>query len=254
MIELNLQEVKSILESRGIAIVEERDVQDGVLIKVQSGTTITAYKTGKVLVQGKGKREIEAILAGQPEDSMLPPAKMMKLTETIEAKPSSSSDNGTSSSSSSLPTGARKKIFIVHGRDDMNRLELENFLWRHNYEPVVLKDEPDRGDTIIEKLERVFQNGQISATIVLATADDKYTDSEGAIIRRCRPNVDMELGFVIAKLTRKRMVYLKQKVNDNETFFVPSDFSGVVYTDFTKTGEIQHKILTELQHATSELV
>jgi predicted nucleotide-binding protein len=93
-------------------------------------------------------------------DFNCPPSKAVK-QEVADSKPASLLENSSallppSSMSSSLEvTHLRNKIFIVHGHDNVTLLELQNFLWRHGYEPIVLKDERDGGDTIIEKLERI---------------------------------------------------------------------------------------------------
>jgi predicted nucleotide-binding protein len=96
-----------------------------------------------------------------------------------------------------------------------------------------------------------FKSGHsIAAAVVLATPDDNYTDNDGTAVARCRPNVNIETGFVIAHLTRKKLVYLRKNVLENVNFILPSNVQGVVYSPFTKLTEVEHKILKELEHIT----
>jgi predicted nucleotide-binding protein len=47
-----------------------------------------------------------------------------------------------------------KNIFIVHGRDDLSKVSLSNFLRRLKLNPIILHEQPNRGLTIIEKFEQ----------------------------------------------------------------------------------------------------
>jgi len=52
-----------------------------------------------------------------------------------------------------------KKIFIVHGHDHNLKSDLEVFIKEIGLEPVVLHREPDKGLTVIEKLEKYTKVG-----------------------------------------------------------------------------------------------
>lgn len=142
----------------------------------------------------------------------------------------------------------KKNVFIVHGHDTLSRLQLTNFLHNNNYHPIVLSDQIDGGATIIEKLEREFNNSFVSACIVLATPDDTYN---GDTIARCRPNVELELGYAIARLGRRKLLVLKKTVPATMSFIYPSDIQGLVYTSFDAINQVEHKILTELNNITA---
>src|SRR5207247_11254328 len=91
-------------------------------------------------------------------------------------------------------------------------------------EPVVLRDQPNSGRTIIEKFEA---NADVSYAIILMTGDDVggIATAEQADLRlRARQNVVLELGFFIGRLTRKMVAAL---VEPNVE--IPSDIDGVIY-------------------------
>ncbi|CAE7491400.1 tirC, partial [Symbiodinium microadriaticum] len=229
-----------------------KDVQDGVQLKVDGGT-ITAYSTGNAQVQGKNKKQLEDILNEKLQSgsgSMTSAFKHASFDATAEAKLTSESVAATKSDS----VAPRKRVFIVHGHDKTTRLELANFLYRSGYEPVVLADETDGGATIIEKLERELRHDSIAAAIVLATDDDIYAHptptQQYTHIARCRPNVELELGFVIGRLGREKFVFLRKSVLETVEFVLPSDVLGVVFQPFSDLSAVKHKILSELAHIT----
>lgn len=105
-------------------------------------------------------------------------------------------------------------IFVVHGRDHEARDQLELVLRRLGLEPFVLQITGGGGDTLIEALERQIGKGAQSAFgIVLVTPDDMgYLKDEGAAEAkpRARQNVIMEMGMLLASLTRKRCAILQK--------------------------------------------
>lgn len=114
------------------------------------------------------------------------------------------------------------KVFISHGRNELLKLKLKNFVQdRLKAEAVVLADEPDNGLTIIEKLEQYGKPCDFA--LVLMTADDKT--EEGRL--RARQNVIHELGFFHGARGRERVLLLKEK--GLELF---SNISGLVYKEF----------------------
>lgn len=121
--------------------------------------------------------------------------------------------------------------FIVHGRDEVALLQLKNYIqntlkWR---EPLVLREQPNLGKTVIEKFED-FER-QIDFVFVLLTPDDQVvptdTDSEK---RRSRQNVIFELGFFYSALGRRsgRVILLHRGPVE-----LPSDIAGVVWIDIS---------------------
>ena len=48
------------------------------------------------------------------------------------------------------------KVFIVHGHNESVLKDVELFLQKLGLEPVILKDQPNKGKTIIEKFEQMI--------------------------------------------------------------------------------------------------
>jgi len=121
------------------------------------------------------------------------------------------------------------RAFIVHGQDEVLLAELKNYIqnslkWQ---EPVVLREQPSLGKTIIEKFEEFA--GRVDCVFVLLTPDDKginlATDDDK---RRARQNVIFELGFFYAHMGRRsgRIIALQKGPIE-----LPSDIHGIVWID-----------------------
>lgn len=118
-------------------------------------------------------------------------------------------------------------IFVVHGRDTDARDQLELILRRLGLEPFVLQVTGGGGDTLIEALERMIGKTALSSFgIVLATPDDMgYLKEDGPTDAkaRARQNVVMEMGMLLASLTRKRCAILTRGYVE-----MPSNMGGVI--------------------------
>ena len=122
--------------------------------------------------------------------------------------------------------------FIVHGHDEASLMELKDYLqntlkWQ---EPLVLRDQPSQGKTIIEKFEE--QSTRVDCVFVLLTPDDlgkKFLTNDEK--RRARQNVIFELGFFYAQMGRKsgRVIALCKGPLE-----IPSDLQGVIWVDISK--------------------
>ncbi|MEY8118199.1 TIR domain-containing protein [Falsihalocynthiibacter sp. BN13B15] len=137
--------------------------------------------------------------------------------------------------------GSEKKVFIVLGHDEIALSKTENLLRKLALEPIVLRDRANEGHTIIEKFER---NSDVGFAIVLMTSDDVGGLSKDSVKPRARQNVILELGYFIAKLSRKRVAILK-----SDGVEAPSDIFGLVYTSLDKAGAWQWTIARELKNA-----
>ena len=116
----------------------------------------------------------------------------------------------------------KNKIFISHGHNELLKLRLKDFIEnRLSISTIVLADQPNRGLTIVEKLERAAN--QCSFALILLTKDDEQKDD--AV--RARQNVIHELGFFQGKYGRKNVVLLAER--GVELF---SNISGIVRIDF----------------------
>ena len=121
------------------------------------------------------------------------------------------------------------RVFIVHGHDEALKIKAARFVEKLGFKAVILHEQVNQGHTIIEKIEA---HSEVGFAIVLYTPDDAGgTQSDvtaGTLKPRARQNVVFEHGYLIAKLSRARVVPLiAGKVE------LPSDISGVVYVDDT---------------------
>lgn len=126
-------------------------------------------------------------------------------------------------------TGPR--AFIVHGHDEVALLQLKNYIqnrlgWP---EPIVLREQPNSGRTIIEKFEDYSQ--QIDCVFVLLTPDDAVVSAAAKDPRRSRQNVIFELGFFYSQFGRLsgRVIALHKGPNE-----LPSDIQGVSWIGIDK--------------------
>ena len=155
-----------------------------------------------------------------------------------------------------------RKIFIIHGRDELQVLRLKNFLKDHKIGVVTLDDLRNDGKTIFQKLYDELNN--ITYAIAILTPDDVgcLKEDTRAIIAeknvtaqetvdkllpllqgRARQNVLFELGLFIGALGKENICYLKQK----DLKELPSDLHGALYVEFKENvDETFHKLIDEL--------
>jgi predicted nucleotide-binding protein len=147
------------------------------------------------------------------------------------------------------PIDADSKIFVVHGRDHEARDQLELILRRLGLAPFVLQVTGGGGDTLIEALERMIgRTAQSAFGIVLATPDDMgylRTETAADAKARARQNVIMEMGMLLASLTRKRCAILTKGYVE-----LPSNMGGVITIPFNDhVREAVPKLVQRLQEA-----
>jgi predicted nucleotide-binding protein len=137
------------------------------------------------------------------------------------------------------------RLFLVHGRDKGALFEVQEFLERvTGIRPVVLSEQPSRGQTIIEKLGAHLAPG--SFAVVLMTADDegRLRGEDGELKLRARQNVLFELGFAVGRLERQYVAVLHE-----DGVELPSDYYGVVYITFDSGGGWKLQLVGELRAA-----
>jgi predicted nucleotide-binding protein len=140
-------------------------------------------------------------------------------------------------------------IFVVHGRDIDSRDQLELVLRRLGLAPFVLQVTGGGGDTLIEALERMIgKSAQSAFGIVLVTPDDMgrlKTEKPEEAKPRARQNVIMEMGMLLASLTRKRCAILVRGFVE-----LPSNMGGVITIPFNDhVRETVPKLVQRLQEA-----
>lgn len=171
-----------------------------------------------------------------------------------------------------------ENVFIVHGTDHASLKELRTLLEKVGINPIVLHEQPNKGMTIIEKMEKY---SDVSFAFIILTPDDigtgkiegmqiisravgknnptqeevnkfissnpqeayKMTMTLGALNKdRARQNVILEFGYFIGKLGRDNVCCLYKG-----NIELPSDMSGVCYIHFeTSIMEIRDSILQEI--------
>ena len=181
------------------------------------------------------------------------------------------------------PSGAKNKIFIVHGTDYSPVNELKAILEEAGLKPIILHEQPSKGMTIIEKLEKY---SDVGFTFIILTPDDFGVDKKeirkivGSFIgkencsledyrnwikthskaglidevmaslkERARQNVVLEFGYFMGRLSREKICCLYK--GDIE---LPSDMQGICYVHFNRSvNEVKSMILNELKEAGYEI-
>jgi predicted nucleotide-binding protein len=119
------------------------------------------------------------------------------------------------------------RAFIVHGHDETLVFQLKDYLqnvlkWQ---EPIILRQQPNCGKTIIEKLEDL--STRVDCAFVLLTPDDRMqAEVTGQVTRRSRQNVIFELGFFYRHFERQsgRVIVLYKGETE-----LPSDIQGIIW-------------------------
>ncbi len=132
-----------------------------------------------------------------------------------------------------------KKVFIVHGHDEGALQGLARFIGDIGLTPIILHEQPNQGQTIIEKIER---NADVGFAVVLLTPDDVFTDKNSNRVLRARQNVMLELGYFLGRLGRARVCALKK-----DGVEIPSDYDGVVWVPLDEHNGWQMRLIKELK-------
>jgi predicted nucleotide-binding protein len=218
-------ELREFLAERGVSFNQE-EMQYGYLFRCEEGEKFAAYNSGKVVCQGKSTELSKAV------------RNWKKPAKAAAAKPKEAA-----------PAAQQgKPVFIVYGHDKAAREGLELVLHKMKLEPIVLENLPADGDTIIEKLERYLgERGNVGFACVLLTPDDEGHESgkPGQKRYRARQNVILELGMVLARLGRRRvLILIKESVEQ------PSDIAGLIYRRFKeRVDELTGTLFKDLQEA-----
>lgn len=140
-------------------------------------------------------------------------------------------------------TRNKRKVFIVHGRDNEAKQEVARFITHLGLEPIILHEQASSGMTIIEKIERYTNDADFA--LVLYTPCDHgrgIHETKVAPRNRARQNVVFEHGYLMAKLGRENVCALVK--GDIET---PNDISGVVYVPLDDFGGWKNEVAKELR-------
>lgn len=137
----------------------------------------------------------------------------------------------------------KRKVFIVHGRDNEAKQEVSRFIEKLGLEAIILHEQASAGMTIIEKIEHYSNDADFA--LILYTACDhgrEIHESKTSTKNRARQNVVFEHGYFMAKLGRENVCSLVK--GDIET---PNDISGVVYVPLDEHGAWKNEVAKELK-------
>lgn len=172
---------------------------------------------------------------GQPSRT---PAPSPHLKPTVKESSAFATGGGTQSVARN-----KRKVFLVHGRDNESKQEVARFLTTLGLEPIILHEQASSGMTIIEKIERYTNDADFA--LVLYTPCDHGRGAHETKVSpryRARQNVVFEHGYLMAKLGRENVCALVK--GDLET---PNDISGVVYVQLDRFGGWKNEVAKELK-------
>jgi len=140
---------------------------------------------------------------------------------------------------------SNSNIFVVHGRENLMKESTARAVEKLGFNPIILHEQENKGRTIIEKFT---DYSDVGFAIVLLSGDDigglNVEDTE--LRPRARQNVIFELGYFIGKLGREKVVALYSDMPD---FEIPSDYAGVLFTEFDSRGMWKFELAKELKAA-----
>lgn len=130
-------------------------------------------------------------------------------------------------------------IFIVHGHDEHTKTDLARTIEKLGLNPIILSEQPNQGQTIIEKFE---MHSDVGFAVILLTADDLgKVKTEEKDKYRARQNVILEMGYFIGKLGRSSVFPLYESGVE-----LPSDLHGVLYNPIDDGKMWKFKLVKEL--------
>jgi len=133
--------------------------------------------------------------------------------------------------SSQLSQTPDRRVFIVYGHNEAVKHRVARVIEKLKLEPVLLDEEPDAGNTVIEKLR---QHGNAAFAIVILSADDEGRKKGSQEFKlRARQNVIFEFGYFVGGLGRDKVCALYEDGVD-----LPSDLSGILYKPLTSGWEL----------------
>lgn len=137
----------------------------------------------------------------------------------------------------------KRKVFIVHGRDNQAKQEASRFIEKLGLDAIVLHEQASEGMTIIEKIEKYSNDADFA--LVLYTGCDHGRGAHESNVRpknRARQNVVFEHGYLMAKLGRENICSLVK--GEIET---PNDISGLIYVPMDAPGAWKTEVAKELK-------
>ena len=168
--------------------------------------------------------------------------KISRLRGLVELLETETSLTGEAPSAPETPTQLSRRVFLVHGHHDGLLHEVARYLEKLKLEPIILREQPSSGRTIIEKF---VDFADVAYAVILLTPDDRGGTVKATFEEhrpRARQNVILELGYFLGKLSRNRVTALY--MGDVE---VPSDYAGVAFVAVDDRGAWRLELARELK-------
>lgn len=136
----------------------------------------------------------------------------------------------------------KRKVFIVHGRDNEVKQEVSRFIADLGLEAIILHEQASAGMTIIEKIERYSNDADFALVLYTPCDLGRGAHENNPPNKRARQNVVFEHGYLMAKLGRENVCALVKSNLEK-----PNDISGVVYVDLDQAGAWKIEVSKELR-------
>lgn len=176
-------------------------------------------------------------------EEFTPALDVLEFGQSVPQPPPSENTQKTTPKKPKTVARNKRKVFIVHGRDNEAKQEVARFIEKLGLEAIILHEQASSGMTIIEKIEHYSNDADFA--LVLYTACDHGRGVHESKIppkNRARQNVVFEHGYLMAKLGRENVCSLVK--GEIET---PNDISGVVYVDLDPSGAWKAEVSKELK-------
>jgi predicted nucleotide-binding protein len=226
------EELRAFLTQRQVRF-DEKDIQFGTQFRCKSREIFNVYETGRITIGGK-QTELSAIIRDWDDSGRAPSGPIQESLREGSPHPK--------------VAGPERNVFVVYGHDIQVRKDLELLLHRMDLNPIILQNLPAAGDTVIEKLEKYLgQHSNVGFACVLLTPDDEGHRAGAPEEKRyrARQNVILELGMVLARLGRPRVVILTKESVEH-----PSDIAGLIYIRFKENvEEVKFDLVKGLENA-----
>jgi predicted nucleotide-binding protein len=140
---------------------------------------------------------------------------------------------------------AKPRVFVVHGRDEALKIEVENYLRKIGTDPLILHEQDNRGRHLLTKFMEVAVACK-AAVILVAAEDVGRHNSETNLKPRARQNVVLELGYFLGFLGPEKTFMIVKGTPE-----MPSDMQGIVH--IAHAGDWKKDLARELSSAGIEI-
>jgi len=167
------------------------------------------------------------------EDVALSRDPLVPIDEQVTAPTEASLPKPPVSVSQDQPRMLRNAIFVGHGKDKAPLEQLEKILGEYRLPFKVAVDEANRGRPISQKVADTMH--ECGAAILIFTADEEFTDKDGALVCRPSENVVFELGAASVLYGSRIIIFRDSRVQ------FPANFRDIGYITF-EPGQLAAKV------------